>query len=198
MTDERKTTDSGSNDDRLVSETYRGTATERTPEQLNSAVLRNAAKAARPRYFLLRSWTRPVAWAAVVMLSVGLLLELTQAPVTHPVDESVMAEPALHDSELKVSDTDMLQEAEEMARMQQGPNGEADLPAAAAIPFSEKSALQSSAKLVETGSGCDETARAEPQLWLDCIMALEAAGLGDRALAEREQLTEAFPDFKQD
>jgi hypothetical protein len=192
------TTDSGGNDDRLVGETYREAATERAPDHLNTAVMRNAAKAARPRYFLLRTWTRPVAWAAVVMLSVGLVLELTQAPVIHPVDESVMAEPAMNDSELRVSDTDMLEQAKEMARMQQGPNGEADLPAAAAIPFSEKSALRSSATLVDAESGCDETARGEPQLWLECITELETAGHTDLASMEREQLAEAFPDFDQE
>ena len=176
MTDERNTTDSGGSDDRLVSKTYRETATERAPDHLNTAVMRNAAKAARPRYFLLRTWTRPVAWAAVVMLSVGLVLELTQTPVTQPTDD--IEDAALNGTELRVTDTDMLRGAEEMARMQQGPNGEAALPAAAAIPFSEKSALQSSATLVGAEPGCDEAARDEPQLWLECITELEAAGLG--------------------
>ena len=114
--------------------------------------------------------------------------------------EAVADAPAMNNTELKVSDTDMLQQAEEMARLQQGPDYEADRPAAAAIPFSEKSALQSSATLVEAEAeaGCDEAARDEPQLWLECITGLEAAGLTDLASTEREQLAEAFPDFKQD
>lgn len=190
MTDEQKMTGSSAGDDGLVSETYRETATERAPEHLNTAVLRTAAKAARPRYSLLRTWTRPVAWAAVVMLSVGLVLELTQTPVTQPPDD--IEEAALDDTELGVTDTDMLQRAEEMAQ---------DIaPTASTIPFSEKSALQSSATLMEAEAepGCDEAARDEPQLWLECIAELEAAGLADLASSEREQLAEVFPDFKQD
>ena len=80
MTDQRMTNEPGALRDSLVSDTYRGTATERAPEHLNAAVLKTAAAVARPQYSLLRTWTRPVAWAAVVVLSFGLVLELTKAP----------------------------------------------------------------------------------------------------------------------
>ena len=148
MTDERKTTDSGKVDDRLVSEAYRDTAAETVPEHLNVAVLRTASKAARPQYSLMRTWTRPVAWAAVVMLSFALVLELTQTPVPSGMNQELSApasfaepdaelreyesldddgaglakrERPLEDAqELKVKDADMLQRAEDMARMQLG------------------------------------------------------------------------------
>ena len=68
----------------LVSETYRAFADERTPEHLNRAVLRDAAKAARPRYLRSVSWTRPLAWAATITLSVALVLEVSNLPAPGP------------------------------------------------------------------------------------------------------------------
>ena len=80
MTEERYTTGSGDETDALVSQRYRELAQERTPEHLDRAVLGAAAKAARPRYSRLRSWTRPLAWAATVVLSVALVLEISKVP----------------------------------------------------------------------------------------------------------------------
>lgn len=68
------------NDER-VSKTYRSVATERTPGRLDEAVLAEAARAAKPRYSRLRTWTRPLAWAATIALSVAIVLELTRAPM---------------------------------------------------------------------------------------------------------------------
>ena len=64
-----------------IRETYKQVATEQTPEHLDKTVLREAARAARPRYSKLIAWTRPMAWAATVMLSVALVLEVTRTPV---------------------------------------------------------------------------------------------------------------------
>jgi hypothetical protein len=221
-------------DDPRVSKTYRETATERAPEHLDAAVLRTAAKAARPRYSLLRTWTRPVAWAAVVMLSFALLLELTQTPVTDSGYQELSDAPATiaapaaelredrqqrekqEVQEFKVRDADMLQRAEDMARMQQGASGEpapaAAEPAAveafaadsvvaeeaagqATMPLPEKSALRSRTAPVEMEPACDESARAEPETWLACIVALEESGQTEVAEAERELFKAAFPAF---
>ena len=233
MTNEQMTTDSGNVDDRLVSETYRDTATECAPERLNAAVLKTAASAARPKYSLMRTWTRPVAWAAVVMLSFALVLELTQSPAPSfdeqlPAAPASIAEPdaeqrmdrqvsefeALNDDgaadlakreqvmeerlEHKAMDADMLQRAEEMARMQQGSSDEpaAAVPAAGEVlPLPEKSSMRSAAVQVDSASGCDESARSEPDSWLACITALEESGQTGLAEAERQLLQAAFPRY---
>ena len=86
MTNERDRTDIGAETDAVVTQTYRDTTNERAPESLNRAILDRAAKASRPRYSRLMTWTRPMAWAATVMLSVAIVLQLTQTPAPQGVD----------------------------------------------------------------------------------------------------------------
>ena len=90
MTEERNMSHSDPNSDPLVTRAYRDLADERVPEHLDRAILKDAATAARPRYSRLRTWTRPMAWAATVMLSVALVLEVTRlpAPELAPVADS--------------------------------------------------------------------------------------------------------------
>lgn len=80
MTDERNRTDWAADTDAGVTQAYRDTKDERAPDALNQSILDQAAKAARPRYSRIRSWTRPMAWAATAMLSVAIVLQLTQTP----------------------------------------------------------------------------------------------------------------------
>jgi len=82
MTTERNTPESVANgdSDALVTQTYREVADQCAPEHLNQAILKEATNAARPRYSRLITWTRPMAWAATVMLSVALVLELSKVP----------------------------------------------------------------------------------------------------------------------
>ncbi len=91
MTEERYTKGPGNGADAEISARYRELAQERTPEHLDKAVLRAAAEAARPRYSRLRSWTRPLAWAATVVLSVALVLEVSKLPTP---DSAVFEAPA--------------------------------------------------------------------------------------------------------
>ncbi len=81
MNDERDTTDM----ERLVSETYRAAATERTPEHLSEKILHAAAEEPkkqpqRSAYGIAGSWLRPAAWAATISLSLAIVLEITQGP----------------------------------------------------------------------------------------------------------------------
>lgn len=80
MTRDRNAPQSAAETDALVTRTYREIADERAPDRLNRTVLKKAASAARPRYSRLRSWTRPMAWATTIMLSVALVLEVTKVP----------------------------------------------------------------------------------------------------------------------
>ena len=85
MTNERITPDPGAASDERVAAAYRDLANERAPDELNAAVLRKAAQAARPRYQRSILWTRPVAWAAVVAISLAITLQVTQVPVPNEV-----------------------------------------------------------------------------------------------------------------
>ena len=215
MTNERRANEPGVEHDALVSDTYRDAARESAPAHLDKKVLDAAARAARPRYSLFRAWTRPAAWAATIMLSAALILELTQPTVQQPATMDAIApggaaEPDLAKRERmvrepKVKDDDMLQRAEEMARFEDSLNQQPDQAApeseervaapAAAFAVSSKAALDSSNGLANDLSPCDAEATAEPESWLVCIIELEAAGLTDIADEQRALLAEAFPDF---
>ena len=282
MTEERYTSGPGDETDGLVSKRYRELAHERAPEHLDRAVLKAAADAARPRYSRLRSWTRPVAWAATIMLSVVLVLEISQVPapdeslfdvpssgqslestVKDDLDahDSPVAAEALQDSvpaatalprsaeestaapgaaptgrvaspqpvpatepeqrqrsvptpdkqeqpdaarrmlqtetqldQLRPKETDMLQRAEELARSQAGDGKES-----AAQPVTTDAmataAFSNTAERADAAT-CGDQATVTPATWLECIEALEAAGLVDEALRERERLRQSFPDFE--
>jgi hypothetical protein len=208
MTEERKMTDPGAADDSRVSEIYRDIARERTPEHLDKAVLREAARAAQPRYSRLRLWTRPAAWAAVVLISATLLLQVSQL---QPPQEAMMpkvpdfddgpataagtndlrqAEEAVIESlESAGRDADMFRQAEDMARIQQGPNEALAAPQPTSLRAVSAKASRPAA------AACDEEARAAPESWLVCIVALEEAGMNEAARRERSLLKESFPDF---
>jgi len=64
--------------DPAVSRAYHDLARETTPARLDAAVLDSAHRAARPPYARSRAWTRPLAWAATIALSVAVVLELTR------------------------------------------------------------------------------------------------------------------------
>ena len=70
--------------DRLVSDTYNELADEKTPEALNREILRLAAKEGRTRYSIARGWMRPVAWAAVIGLSLAIILDMMRLPQVEP------------------------------------------------------------------------------------------------------------------
>ena len=191
MTEERKTPDPGAADDPRVSDVYRDIATERTPEHLDQAVLREAAAAARPRYWRLRLWTRPAAWAAIVLLSATLLLQVSQV---QPPQDSVPEVLELEDRAARRE----LDEPEASAERQRNDLGNAAKATGTTVPRQEQPAaemFEASADQAAAPS-CDESAREAPQSWLDCIAELEEAGFAAAADRERELLAETFPDFE--
>lgn len=68
--------------DRRLSDTYQALAKERAPEHLNERILGLAA--GRTRYSRARAWTRPLAWAATIGLSLAIVLELNRLPSEVP------------------------------------------------------------------------------------------------------------------
>ncbi len=84
MSNERPGPDNDDVSDSIVSQAYRETAQERVPAELDRAVLRRAAAAARPRYARSIVWLRPLAWTATIGLCLAIVLEITRVPLPEP------------------------------------------------------------------------------------------------------------------
>jgi len=197
MTEERNQSDARA--DALVSQAYRDLAGERTPEHLDRTILRAAAKEARPRYSRFIAWTRPMAWAATVMLSVALVLEVANTPSPGIVSfDKTISTFEVQSAEADAKDdgpVDSLEEsvvpASELTKKQSNDMRQK----ATAVAEQEIAPQQPAAAFSAPVTDCDEDAVATPQTWLECIVALEDAGRDDAAREQRTMLAEAFPDF---
>jgi len=204
MTEERNRPELDGEVDSLVTRTYKEVASELAPEHLDQAVLKQAANAARPRYLKSISWTRPMAWAATITLCVGLVLEITKAPVpvstenSLPTDRIEVSESKLGEFELAPVKTNAPQTMVEEERE---------------IPVKRKRAakmtmdLRQKNEVMPDGAGtfaladapdpslpaCSETDIATPESWLLCIERLENAGRTDEANEQRALYEAAFP-----
>ncbi len=67
-------------------ELYLETSDERAPERLNRQVLRAATREAQASGSRIAGWTRPLAWAAMIGLTLGLLLDIAELPQPAPGD----------------------------------------------------------------------------------------------------------------
>jgi len=189
MTEERNRLESDNEVGSLVSRTYKELAGETTPEHLDRAVLKQAADAVRPRYLRSITWTRPMAWAAIITLCVGLVLEVTKVP--EPARTDMLLQPGRLDAPAPTSNLPepapakaeatqfLMEEAQEQpverkraAKMNADVRQQAaHVPASASPPDPESPA-------------CDETETATAAAWLLCIKKLEDA---DRMIEANEQ-----------
>jgi len=108
MTNERELPHNVDATDELVASTYRELADERAPDHLNKAILRQAARAARPAYARSILWMKPVAWTATVAICFAIVLQVTQLPEPDGVPISlpattVMPDPAAMDKRAETS-----------------------------------------------------------------------------------------------
>ena len=215
-------------DDKRLSEAYRELAEEKVPAELDDRVLALATREARTRYGLARFWIRPVAWAAMIGLSLAIVLEVTRyADVTAP-PEAVSTPPAadskddgriandlgkLSDApapqqasspplrrrdslppadtasdEFVAEEMELLQEADEQARMRAGED-RANL-------VSTQASFAAAAEKKEQAEFCEPETRAKAETWYVCIVALRDAGLVEPARLELQALERAFPEFR--
>ncbi|MDJ0908917.1 MAG: hypothetical protein QNI99_06970 [Woeseiaceae bacterium] len=86
--------------DSAVSDTYRDVATERAPASLNEAVLRNAAAHASKGYAHSMLWIRPLAYAATVVLSLGIVVQVVLPPAADTELPAASVSPAADAAEL--------------------------------------------------------------------------------------------------
>ena len=185
-------------DNQRVSDAYRDIATQTTSSELDERILQLAADGVRSRYGSARAWTRPLAWAAMIVLSLAVVLEFTRVDVPLEAPEE-RAEPAVEESAR--SDVDMLKIKEEKDRQQNAAKRAPAMPAAASFEMddaamlreAEDQALGSSAR-----TPCDDEARSAPETWYACIEDLREQGLEAEATVELEALRQAFPDFEFD
>lgn len=164
MNEKRDTAGPGIEVDESIANAYRALARERTPGRLDEDVLRMARETSDSRLARSRRWTRPLAWAAMLALSVVLVLETAREPETDGTDFT-QREP------------DILDQASRISASRSTENREPGM-----------------LREVDGGAGCPEEATREPADWLACIAALEKAGLDEAATEQRRRLLETFPD----
>ena len=178
-----------------LSAAYHDLQDARTPIHLDDQVIRMAAREARTRYGLARAWTRPLAWAAVVVLCLTYTLELTRVDDVSdaaqymetpapPAESPALLRPAASPARLKRSQTP--EKAEFRATY------------ASADAVSEEAALVAGDRgrlEAEPPDGCDETVRDNPDDWYACIRRLQDEGRVEAAGRELEALRHAFPDY---
>jgi hypothetical protein len=75
--------DRDATDDKLQA-VYRSMANERAPERLNQQVLREASRAVRSPYAAPIRWSRPLAWATVIVVTSAILLQVADLPGPEP------------------------------------------------------------------------------------------------------------------
>ena len=223
MTDERTMDERYDNDgDARVTRAYRELGDVSSPAHLDDAILRRARQESRPRYARLRLWTRPVAWAATIGLSLVIVLQLNEGalqpePDAAPTSASP-AEGAKKSAESLSDDVPAPGRAPETVEQERD---EAALPSTAQSLVPEDVDLmkeaadmarmrvgeqqrpaEASAAGVEVltelvdediGQHCDDESRATPETWLECIAALDEQGLTTEALFERAAFEKQFP-----
>ncbi len=182
MTEHRSTPDIDGPGDPLVSSAYRESAAERAPDALNRSVMQQAREQVRTRFFRPVAWLRPMAWAATIGLSLAIVIELSTVPQT-AFDVPVIEIPA--DLEVKPFGP--------RARKIIADDGRVTLQDAGSLHKAETAVPATSSVILMP---CAGDIRNLPESWLECIKRLESDGLVDLADSEREQLQQAFPDFK--
>ena len=179
-------------DNKRISETYSELARETTPDELDARVLAMATRETRSRYGLARAWVRPVAWAAMIGISLAFVLEMTwftdvpdvatPAPfgdaVTKPADEPVAPE-----ATFKLEEASLSEDVDQPARLQ-------------VLPARRETAV-ADPDMPDPQRHCDSEARASADSWYACIRQLREQGLDDEASAELKALLRAFPDFRE-
>jgi len=111
-------------EDELVTETYRELGVEKAPERLNQSILRMASAGGKPSPaggILFAAWMKPLALAATIGLSLAIVLEVSQVPTVTVQTDSVPAAEMMRE-EAVLQDADVLEKAENRARLQSGPS----------------------------------------------------------------------------
>ena len=194
--------------DELVSETYRDLGIEQAPEHLNQSILRMAAsdgKRGRSNGRLLGAWTKPLAWAATIGLSLAIVLEVTQLPT--PDNQATSEESTQLEEPLNKPVAVYEQEARELGSLQDanGPAREGKVvrrqvsarkrAADQTVIAEDFAAFAMSPAVVpaDIDPACDSEIRTSQDDWQACIKDLRANGANVQADLEYEAYILEFP-----
>jgi len=171
--------------DPQVSAHYEKLADEKTPANLDRAVLREAARAVRTdnRMGSFGAWFRPVAFMAMVGLSLAIILDLS--------DTSIFSPPADMSFEITLpasvkAPAEPATEAAARNRPQMTP---------LEVMQKKKSVSAQSLKM-DAPAVCSDEQKSTAEEWWKCIEALRQSGLAEAADREFENLRENFPEFE--
>lgn len=180
----------------MVSAEYHSLATDRAPDELNQAVLHSSRKALgrRPSPGWRSAWLRPVASAAVIALSLTVILEFNDVGNPQPTLTSGDEINPFGNS------PDVFREAVDNAAEQLR---EAEVAASRASQNSvpdEPPAMDSGANLEQTtllpiDGGCNAAQRSTMTTWWQCIESLESRGASALAEQELAALLGSYPAF---
>lgn len=143
MTEERSNSDSV--EDALVSRTYRESAVEQVPDELDQAVLQRARQRSGNRYSRSVVWLRPMAWAATIGLCLAIVVEINNVP--QPMPEQLALPEASADA---MTPVERIREEAVPARSVQGGTGTANMNKSVS---QETEALQQRAKKTVDAKG---------------------------------------------
>lgn len=175
---------SGTDIPRLVGEAYRELATESAPEHLDQAVLKRATiEVTRSRSYRFAGWMKPLAWTAVIALSLAVVLQLAELQ-TWSIPDS--ATPASRPASKSALQTEEFAADREFTKIQP-----AQQPAAK--ERAESVAKPMARKASVAPAGCDDAARASPDDWMECIRKLRESGAEELADREYEAFILEYP-----
>lgn len=194
--------------DELVSQTYREHSVEQAPERLNQEILSMAADDASRgsrTNFLFAAWTKPLAWAATIGISLAVVLELSQVPGSS-VDIAAPAAESIRE-EFAQQRTNVLDEARKQASQESGQNQNASLADEVTLQDADVAIIGKQnefSKLVrpvpaaektqsDVERPCDAITRESAEDWLRCIEELREAGAVDAANREYEAYFLEYP-----
>jgi hypothetical protein len=194
--------------DRQVSDHFETLSDESTPGHLDQAVMREAKRAIRAdnRKGSFGAWFRPVAFMAMVGLSLAIILDLTDTSIPEPASEpesesippaTVQASPdqaidAAAGNRSQATLNEIKRQEKSPAEQRQVGNARSDQGRLSKLQSAPR--LESSESLVMP-TGCREEQKSAPEEWWNCIESLREAGQAEAADLEFENLSKDFPDF---
>ena len=209
--------------DPRVSAAYRQMADERTPEHLDHVILNAARSAAKPRWNRAVAWLRPAAWVATIGVCLAIVIEIALLPDPEPAEfDSAPPAAAPPAASSPAAANRFEKTAPQTAKPAAARTVHKPAPLPSAHPQGRPDEAEMSDRARElhqralqedtapamllrsapatspveeavTERYCDETATADPNTWLECILELERQGLHEAARLERERLALTFP-----
>ncbi len=150
--------------DELVSNSYRQHSTEQVPDALNKRVLKMASDETRSSGALAKffdTWTKPLAWAATIGLSLAIVIEVSQVE-NGPLPAASTAPESVED-QFRLEDTSQFDDARNQARLRAGPsNVDIDLAKVDRVAIPEQIGVEE--ELKARSSNMSDTPAAEKRI----------------------------------